>query len=188
MNIIAMKLTGVAPLMMHNERLANPRDPKTAAYKVLTSQRKKTPELLEQIAKSEWFAGLYDRDDKVVLPADNILATLKEGARKRKLGKQVEAGVFSSKAYFELDYDGPKNIHALWDDGRFFDYRTVAVAQSRVMRARPRFDAWSVDVQVNFDPELISEADLFDSMQVAGQIVGLCEKRPQFGRFSVEKI
>jgi hypothetical protein len=96
--------------------------------------------------------------------------------------------VFSSKAYFELDYDGPKNIHALWDDGRFFDYRTVAVAQSRVMRARPRFDAWSVDVQVNFDPELISEADLFDSMQVAGQIVGLCEKRPQFGRFSVEKI
>lgn len=186
MKKIEFVLTGIAPLMMHNERLANPRDPKTAELKTLTSQKKKTPEIQDQIAKLEWFAGLYDDGKKVVVPADNILATVKEAARKRKLGKQVEAGVFSEKKSFALDYEGPKDIKKLWDDGRFFDYRSVALMGKRTMRARPRFDEWQVKAELVFDPELISESDLSEAIATAGAQVGLCEKRPQFGRFSVE--
>ncbi len=188
MKRIEFVLTGIAPLMMHNERLANPRDPQTAALKKLATQRKKSDETLEQVAKLEWFAGLYEQDGVVVLPADNILATIKAGARKRKLGKQAEAGVFSEKRAFPLQYDGPKDIHALWEDGRFFDYRSVKVMQARCMRARPRFDEWSVRVELVFDPEVLSDVDLIEAIETAGTLAGLCEKRPQFGRFSVEVI
>jgi hypothetical protein len=181
-------LTGLTSIMFHNERLANPRDPRTIELKKLTSQKKKTPELNEQISKLEWYAGLYESEGRVVIPADNILATLKQGARKRKLGKQAEAGVFSDVRFFPLDYDGPKEIDALWDDGRFFDYRGVKVQQARCMRARPRFDDWSVKIELFYDPEVLSKDDLIDALQDAGTLVGLCEKRPQFGRFSVEVI
>jgi len=180
---IVIELTGISPIMLHNERLANPRDPLTAALRKLTSQRKKTDELLDEIAKREWFAGLYESGGKVVVPADNILACIKEGARKRKLGKQAEAGLFSEARNFPLKYDGPADIEKLWEDGRFFDYRSVAVNQARTMRARPRFDEWSLTFELFFDPEVLSESDLKEAIETAGTLVGLCEKRPQFGRF-----
>jgi hypothetical protein len=186
MKTITATLKGIAPLMMHNERLANPRDPGTAALKKLTTQRKKTEELLEQIAEIEWRLGFYERDGKPVIPSDNVLACVKEGARKRKLGRQVEAGVFSQERYFALAYDGPPTIGELWTDGRFFDYRSVAVNQARTMRARPIFNEWSLPIELTFDEEMISKDDLQDALEVAGLSVGLCEKRPQFGRFTVE--
>lgn len=188
MKKIAFKLTGIAPLMLHNERLANPRDPKTAELKPLISQRKKTPEILDQIAKLEWYAGLYEDKGRVVVPGDNILAAIKEGARKNKLGKQVQSGVFCDKPNFPLEYDGPKNIDKLWDDGRFFDYRSVKVQQNRTMRARPKFQEWAVRVELAYDPEVISESDLIQSVETAGTMIGLCEKRPSFGRFAVEVV
>lgn len=188
MKSIKMKLTGISPLMTHNERLANPRDPETQKLKALTSIKKKTEELLERIAKQEWEAGLYEEKGVPVIPADNVLACLKEAAKKQKLGKVVAAAVFSQEASFALEYDGPKNREELWQDGRFFDYRTVVVSRRRVMRARPKFDEWSVTVELTFDPEQISEAELMDSMATAGLSIGLCEKRPQFGRFEVERV
>lgn len=186
MKSISITLTGTAPLMLHNERLANPRDPYTTALKKLTAQKKKTEDVLQQIAKLEWEAGLYVDNDRVVMPADNVLACIKEGARKRKLGKQAQAGVFAECASFEIDYDGPKDIPGLWDDGNFFDYRSVKVQQSRCMRARPRFNAWKLKVRLAFDPEVISAEDLVEAIETAGAVVGLCEKRPQFGRFSTK--
>lgn len=171
--------------MLHNERLANPRDPHTIALKVLTNQKKKTDETLEQIAKKEWFAGIYEENGVPVLPADNLLATAKEGGRKRRLGKQVECGVFCEQKSFPIEYDGPKTVEGLWKDGRFFDYRSVAVNQRRTMRARPRFDEWAVVASFCYDPEQISEQELIDCLTHAGLSVGLCEKRPQFGRFVV---
>lgn len=186
MKKIKLTLKGSAPLLMHNERLANPRDEHAVRLKALTSQRKKTPELSDQIARAEWFGGLYEHDGRVVLPADNVLAALKEGARKRKLGRQAEAGVFATQRYFYLEYDGPTDLEALWADGRFLDFRSVGIGQRRVMRARPRFDEWSVTVELAFDPEIISGEDVIEALETAGLTVGLCEKRPQFGRFSVD--
>ena len=188
MKTLKLKLTGIAPLMMHSERAANPRDKGTIELKKIATQKKKSEETLEQLAEMEWRLGIYEQAGVPCLPADNLLACVKEGARKRKIGKQVEAGVFTEQKYFTLDYDGPKTVDGLWKDGRFFDYRSVGVNQRRVMRARPRFDEWSAVVAMVFDEELISESDLLDVCGIAGLQVGLCEKRPQFGRFQVEAV
>lgn len=189
MKTITLKLTGIAPLLTHNERLANPRDPGTAALKKLTTIKGKNEEQLEQIAELEWKLGLYTNSkNEIVMPADNILACLKEGARKRKLGKQVEAGVFAEVQSFPFDFDGPKNIEKLWKGGQHFDYRSVGVAGKRTMRARPIFKTWTTTCKLVFDPEVVSEDDLVEAMTTAGMIIGLCEKRPQLGRFTVTKV
>jgi hypothetical protein len=179
-------LVGLAPLMMHNERLANPRDPYTKALKELTSQKPRTEEIQNQMASVEWRAGLYDHNGVVSVPSDNVIAAIKEGARKRKLGKQASAGVFAERRHFPLAYDGPQDIETLAKDDRFIDYRSVGVKGQRIMRCRPRFDEWSLPIELVVDPEVFAVSDLQQALEMAGLVIGLCEKRPQFGRFRIE--
>jgi hypothetical protein len=190
MKNVSAKLVGISPLMTHNEQLANPLNPVTRELKKLTGQRGKSDEMLEQIMKLEWLGGLYTEAGKVVMPGDNVIACLKEGARKRKQGKDFAAGVMPSEATFALQYDGPKEPEALWNAGSFLDYRGVVVGGKRIMRARPIFRAWALDVAFTYDPEIVNEEQIIEALQIAGERCGLCERRPSkggsFGRFMVE--
>jgi hypothetical protein len=186
------KLTGVAMLLVHSERLANPRDLATRKLKELTSRNRgknKTDELGDQIAEAEWRASMYvDDRGEPCMPSDNILACLKEGGRKTKQGKQILAAVFCEVPSFSLIYDGPRDLDSLWADGRFFDYRAVGVQGKRVMRARPCWKDWALEITLKFDDELVSPDDMIAILATAGSQVGLCEKRPQLGRFAVTEI
>ena len=191
MNNIQAKIIGISPLMVHNERLANPMDPVTRELKKLTQQKSKSDELLEQIMKLEWLGGLYlGEDGKAAMPGDNLIACLKEGARKRKKGKEFAAGVLPSETSFALQYEGPKEPEAMWGAGKFLDYRGVVIGGRRLMRARPIFCAWSLDVAFFFDPDIVNHDDIIEALTIAGERVGLCERRPSkggsFGRFVVE--
>lgn len=183
---LKVKLKGIAPIMFHNERLANPTDPFTRELKKLTASRNKTDDLLEQIKHLEWRAGFYEHDGKVVVTADMVLACILQGARKQKKGKDVSAGVFADDASFPLDYDGPKSWDGLYADERFVDYRGVVVAGRRTMRARPIFRDWRLTVTLLYDSEIINERDLMQAIEVAGERVGMGERRPRYGRFQVE--
>jgi hypothetical protein len=190
MKTVSAKLVGISPLMTHNEQLANPLNPVTRELKKLTHQRGKSDDLLEQIMKLEWLGGLYTEDGKVGMPGDNVMACLKEGARKRKRGKDFAAGVLPTAAFFPLIYDGPKEPEALWNAGKFLDYRGVVIGGKRLMRARPIFRAWSLDVAFEYDPEIVNEEQIREALEIAGERCGLCERRPSkggsFGRFVVE--
>lgn len=179
-------LTGTAPLMMHNERLANPKDPHTRALKALTSVKKKTDETLDEIQKVEWVGGLYEKDGVVVLPAANVLAALKNGAQKLKRGKDISSSVFSTEAFYPLNYSGPKDLDKLYADGRFNDYRSVGVNRARVMRSRPVFPQWSAQIDFDFDHDVIDADTIAQALAIAGKQIGVCEHRPQYGRFSLE--
>ena len=187
MELFTAKLTGLSPIMFHNERLVDPGNHYTQELKKLTSQRAKTDELLEEIKWLEWRAGFYEHDGRPVVPADNVLATGLQGARKRKLGKHFEAGVFEKEPHFFLDYEGPKKIDKL-KDPRWLDYRSVVVSRRRVMRARPIFRNWGVTIALYFDPEIIELSQLQEAFQIAGERIGMCERRPRLGRFAVEAI
>lgn len=187
MKQISFKINGIAPLLLHNERLANPQDPHTKALKALTKggTRNRTEATDAEVMKAEWRGGLYEAGGRVVIPADNIIACLKEGARKRKLGKQLSAAVFSDVQHFALQHDGPADLEELYSCGRFVDYRGVRVGQAKVMRTRPRFDAWSAQIVLTVDEELLSSDDFLAIATIAGGQIGLGEKRPQFGRFLI---
>jgi hypothetical protein len=76
----------------------------------------------------------------------------------------------------------------LWKDERFRDYRGCGVNNSRVMRMRPKFPEWALTFEVSYQPEVVNRSDLEKWLEDAGQLVGLCDFRPRFGRFEVESV
>jgi hypothetical protein len=183
-------ITGVTPLMMHSERLADPTNPITKALKKLTAKRQKTEEDHLAVKRFEWEGGLYTDETGVpAVPVDWILAVLLAGAKKSKQGPLAKAGIFSgATAFFPLDYPGPKTIEEMWADGRFCDYRGVTVGQAKVMRARPVFPGWTLTFSVDYDPDTIDGDVIENALNKAGTLLGMGDYRPRFGRFVVSEV
>lgn len=183
-----IEIVGVAPLIVHNGRLADPLDPITRQLAELTGKRKKTLEDHHRISRVEWEGGLYlDEDDEPCLPSECIEATLVAGAKRTKQGRDAKAGIVVPD-HAKLVYDGPKDVEAMWASGKFLKRNGVRVGPARVIRSRPIFHAWSAVVRIVWDPDVIrDEPDLMKIAEAAGQM-GTCEWRPRFGRFEVHKL
>lgn len=189
MEEIRFKITGVAPMLMHSDRFANPLDPATKAHKELTSKRKKTDEDIAAIAESEWKGSLYwSKEIGIFMPTMNVRKSLIEGARLNKLGKHIERAVIFLSEAAKLIYSGPQDKNELWNDERFVDARSVVVSRSRLIRYRPVFREWSFHVDIVFDENIINLSDVVMCFQNAGRVVGLGDFRPMFGRYSVEVV
>lgn len=179
-------IKGTTPMLMHSERLANPFDPNTIALKQLTSKRKKTEQDLLDMAKIEHAGGLYyDERDGVHVPGYNILATLINGGKIRKMGTQVKRAVLVMEDKLPLKYSGPKTPDALFADKQFVDIRSVKVGTSKVARCRPIFPDWELLFTVVYDESAIQESDIVNAIKDAGSMVGLGDYRPRFGRFEL---
>ena len=86
----------------------------------------------------------------------------------------------------KLIYDGETQLSDLFKDKRFVFRCGVRVNNKTVIRTRPRFDDWSVRVSVAFLPTMIDRSALTDIVCYAGEMVGLGDYRPKFGRFRVQ--
>ncbi|MCJ2084601.1 hypothetical protein MKK88_01140 [Methylobacterium sp. E-005] len=179
------RLTGVSPLLMHNGRLANPLDPMAKALKAVSSKRAKTDADHEEMARVEFLGGLYVGDDGPCIPGELIEAALIAAAKKSKRGPQAKSGLLSD-ANHRLDYAGPREPDALWCDENYRLTAGVRVGQARVMRTRPIFRDWSAEIFVDFLPGQLNRAEVAEMVRVAGEIVGLGDWRPRFGRFKVD--
>jgi len=189
MKELTLKITGISPILLSADKLADPLDPATIAHKALTSKRKKTEEDHLAIARSQW-EGLLYWDDKlnVVLPTQNIRATMLNGAKMNKLGTQIKRGTIMLEDKVELNYGAKLTKDQLWE-GRYIDRRSVVVSNARVMAYRPRFIDWSAKFTIAYDESILDESDIVRSMQNAGSFVGIGGFRPEksgtFGRFEV---
>lgn len=180
-------ITGTAPLLMHNGRLANPLDPSTQALKALTSKRKKTDDDLFDIARAEFLGGLYiDPDVGPFIPGENIERTIRDGATLTKNGMNVKRGLFIETDVNPLAYAGPRTAEALWDDQNFRLIRTVRNQQNRVSRTRPIFTDWRTSAEGSLDEAILDFRTLGGIVEQAGMYVGLGDWRPRYGRFTAE--
>lgn len=186
---VSFHLRGLAPLLIHSERSANPLDPEVAAHKRLSQKRKKTDDELKELIRSEWFLALYVDDSlRPVMPADNVMAALKAAAGLRRMKRQLAAAVFADALHWPLIYDGPATSEELWDDGGFLDIRSVGVNGKRIMRARPIFHSWELAGSLTLENDILSFEDFRSIFEQAGAMCGLCERRPNYGRFAVEDV
>lgn len=185
METINVRITGISPLLMHSDRFANPLDPATKAHKELTSKRKKTDEDHEAIARSEWMGSLYIDKNGPYIPGQNIDAAIIEAAKMQKLGKTVKRAVQVVDDRVHLEYTGPKTAEALFQP-EFIDVRGVKVGMAKLMRCRPIFREWAAGFTVMYNPEQINREDLVKAINDAGLLVGLCDYRPRFGKFTAE--
>jgi hypothetical protein len=173
-------------LMMHSNRGVNPRDPDVKKLKEVLKKRVKSEEDLDQIARLEWELALYhDAEIGPYLPAEMILACVRDAGKRTKQGKQIIEAVLIEESRIPLKYDGPRDIEALYSDGRFFDLRPARVMGRTVNRARGYFPKWSVSFTLTFYSELIDGEDVQRILTEAGLRVGIGDYRPYHGRFTV---
>lgn len=184
---LTYRLKSSAPLLLHNGQTADPTNRYSKAMKAISSKRAKTDADYEEMARIEFQAGLYMGVDGPVLPNTVIDATVLNGAKKLKDGPKAKAGCFCLD-HAKLEYDGPRTAEELWADERFHFAAKVRVGQASVMRMRPRFEEWACTLTLNVDDEIVNPSQVDRWLKAAGAQVGLCDWRPQFGRFTVERV
>jgi hypothetical protein len=186
---LTVRIVGVAPILLNNPQKADPFNKFTRAMKEITAKgRKKTDSDLEALAKLEFLGGLYlDSKGQPAVPGESIEGMIRDGAKKSRAGKDAVCGIISDGVW-PIEYDGPKDPEKLWLDERFRDYRGCKVGQARVMRMRPRFNEWALTFKVSYQDEVVNRQALEKWLRDAGQLVGLCDFRPRFGRFEVESV
>lgn len=190
--LVTLKLTGTRALITHNERLANPLDPGTRKLKTISKGSNKTIEQIEELARLEWELGQYRDAKGPVMPSANVRKAIVEAARESKHGKAVATTVTPEEEHAALQYNGPRDLDAMWTAGTFVDQRTVVVGRQRVLRTRPRYQDWAATLTFAVDAKYLDPEKLLEFAQLAGRRVGLGEMRPAkggfFGRFRAELV
>ena len=181
-------IEGITRMLMHSERLANPFDPLTKEIKAISGKRKKTEDDLLEMARLEWLGGLYyDAAAGIHVPGYNIFACIVGGGKIHKLGTAIKRAAVMVDDKVALKYDGPATPDKLFENKDFVDMRSVKVGTAKITRCRPCFDRWKCSFTMAYDENSLQRGDLDRCIETAGQMVGLGDYRPRFGRFNVIK-
>jgi hypothetical protein len=183
---VKLTLTGTAPILMHNARLADPLDSYTKLLKTVSSKRTKTDDDHEEMARIEFLGGLYcDETMGPYIPGVNLHQCLIEGAKLTRRGRHVERGVVVMEEQLLLAYSGPRTPDELYADKNFRSRLSVGVTTSRVMRTRPKFPQWALEAHLVVDTGQLDLNDIGEIAETAGLMIGLGDYRPRYGRFDV---
>jgi hypothetical protein len=172
---------------MHNGQLANPLNQFARDIRSLSGKRRKTEADFEELARLEWLGALYLSHGEPCLPGEVVEACLVRGAISKRRGKQAKAGILCLGA-FPLEYDGPRDPLELWKQEEFRLTAGVKVGNVRVIRTRPIFREWAAEIEVRYNPALLNADEVGQFLVAAGELEGLGDWRPRFGRFEVSRL
>lgn len=184
---VTYRLTSDCPMLAHNGQTADPLNKWSKLMKQVSGKRKKTDADYEELAKLEFFAGLYMGKDGPIIPAANIDSMIVNAAKKLREGPTAKAGVFCLNDA-SMEYEGPRDPEAMWAAETFRHVAIVRVQTARVARTRPIFREWAANVQLNIEDSIVNVAQVDAWMNVAGTQIGLGDWRPQHGRFSAVRV
>jgi hypothetical protein len=190
MKNVSVELTGVCPLLMHNGQTADPLNNFAKELKASNGKKKKTdPDHLE-IARIEFFAGLYMEGDDYIIPSENIEGMLGKASHEvLKISKAKTSGSLMVEQSFVLtEYTGSKDPKKRQIDNNCFDRRLVKIQTSRIVRVRPKFCNWKAIGEISYMDGVYDEKAVLKLLEACGKVVGIGDYRPKFGRFTVEKI
>lgn len=177
---------GISPLIMHSCQCVNPLHPIAKELKKYTSKKNKTDEDLVKISDLEWEAGAYWKDGiGLYIPAENVEATIINGAKANKKGKDIQKYVDVTDLYIPFRYGEDLTKEELIQNYEYRDTRIMTVMRSKILRTRPRFDQWVIEFNLRYNEEKIDIETIINAMEYAGLYVGLCDSRPKYGKFSV---
>lgn len=190
MKLLNIKITGTRPFLSHNDTLSDPLNPLTKYHKSLSSKRKKTDEDYALLAESQLVTSCYyDEQLGFVMNGEMIEACIKSGAKLNKLGKVIDRAIMLTDVVFPMTIKNyPANPQELAKNPDFIYAKSVKIGTARVMSYRPIFRDWSVEFGLMFDEEQITKEELLMVLENAGNLCGVGDWRPRFGRFSVEVI
>lgn len=197
--IARYELTGDCPLIVKAPQMADRLNSYAKELSAISSKKNKVDADYLEMSRIEFAGGTYMHPELgPVIPGDNIIAALIGGAKKNKEGKIAQSAVFpGDPGYFQLQYDGPRTIEEMFEDttprgtpgAEGFRY-TVSVVRNRnrIISTRCIYHDWSAIVDLAYEASIVTAGQVTRWLQKAGTLVGLCERRPTFGRFSVRVI
>ena len=173
-----------SPLLMHNERLADPLNEYALEIGKISKKRGKTEADHLEIARLEFVGGMY-YDDELgpYIPVWNIVRSIQNAGKQHKLGATVLRGVVPATEKTPVIYDGPRDIEAMWEAGTFALRKSVGIGSSRTMRTRPVFTDWRIEAEIEVDLTQLDFEKINQLIFEAGKYQGLGDNRPVFGRF-----
>ena len=168
-----VEIEGTRPLLMHSP----------AGIGVPSSGKKNT----SYVPEDEAAAGLYKNASGVIcVPGLCILSMLRHAASEHKAkgrGKKMLKGF----VYSGLQVD--EDMIPLSPQEWIVDARPAVVSRARIMRWRPRFDAWKLAFHITIrDPSVWNATQVRDVLTDGGKYSGLLDFRPLFGTFKVVKV
>jgi len=175
MEKVKVRIEGTRPLLMHSPNSLSAKSGRGSAI----------PEPEDEAERA-----LYkDEKGHIVVPALNLLATIKASSKEYKVpgkGKKtfmnyIFAGLQVSPVnvpLLGLNGEGPK-----WE----IDRRPVVVQRARVMRARPKFNEWALEFEVEILDAIIRPENIKEFLESAGRYTGIGDFRPLFGLFKLAK-
>jgi hypothetical protein len=188
MQKLKLSFTGVAPLLMHNNLGADPRYVRKSGIKAIQNKRSKTEEEEAELLRLKYLSSLY-WNGAPYLPGLNVDAALALAAGQLEKGGKKRAQSCISSEDAPLVYDGKHNTpEELFEDDKHVLTTIVTIPsnKSRVLSSRPIFPEWSATVTINYHS--LTEDEIVQFATRAGDLIGLCDWRPRYGRFSVEKV
>lgn len=188
MSTVRITIEGTSPMLQHNVRLANPLDPYTRDLKQLTGKRGKTDDDLARIMHVEARGAAYETPDGILgLPDCNLWRSMLDAAKAFKRGKDIErALIYDPVRVVPLDIDGKTYpVEDFLQIEGSVDYRPVAIAGRKTMRARPIIAKWRSTHEYELLPDVIMLDDIRTIVERAGRLHGVGDHRPQYGRYNV---
>lgn len=185
MKNLSVTWKGISPLIMHSCQCVNPLHPISKELKKYTEKKgNKTEEDLVQISNLEWESGAYWKEGLgLYIPGENVEATIRNGAKVNRKGKDIEKYVNVTDLYIPFNYGENLSKEELIQNYEYRDTRIMVIGRARILRTRPRFDQWNITFNVLYNEEKLDLDTVVNAIEYAGQYVGLCDSRPKYGKF-----
>ena len=206
-------ITGQSPLLMHQDDLEW--RGKIDAWLRVAENKKNSKAGDDRTPAWKWIGYCYRDAHHVGIPSDNLMTLLREGGAKVPTGKkgatfkrQSQSGLIVDAMLWPLTIpNGVVPWQPILDLMTEPDYlahearalalgfvlfaKGVKVGQSKHIRVRPRFDAWSATGTISVLDDSITEDVLRSILEMGGMYCGLGDWRPSspskpgpFGRFT----
>lgn len=128
---------------------------------------------------------LYQNENGPYFPAENLRQSIIAAASRTKIGRR-SATTDVAAALFVTPFAMP--VIGEWH----VDSRPVVIpaTRGRILRHRPMFDEWTIELTIQVETELIDAATVRRILDDAGNYVGIGDFRPArkgpYGRFRVD--
>jgi len=192
MKSITVIYTGIDTLLQNNPQMSDPLNKYSKEMKTISGKRKKTDDDIVAMREIELRAKMYwDEGMGVYIPSSWVTASIQGVSWSRAKIKKadIRAAVFVTEPKLKLTYDGMDTVKAPLDivkNERFHRVMSLKQGQVRVVKAAPQFSKWSFEAEIEFDPEIINEAELKALIEYGAAYGGFGDFRPTFGRANVE--
>lgn len=189
MRTLRFKITGISPLLMHDDKTANPFNSFTKELKAISAKRKKTEDDLLGMARIEWTASLYyTKEQGYFIKTECFEAAFLAAAKSKKLGTAFKQSVrIPDNPVFHFKHE-KLSPSELFDMDAYKDCRTVKIGTSKILRCRPIFNQWSCEIEIWFDETRLNEEEIIQIVEYGARYIGICDYRPKYGRFTVDRI